>query len=240
MDETVDTMQMGNALDDAELAPEQPETGDSLSTLNDEAPVEQTQQQDAPPAKEPGWIKGRIDKAVTKALREQEDRLRAEYDAKLAPVFESMLERQAQELVREGEFKSIERAKEYVRMKQGMLAAEPAPTEQKKSGATDDPVARARADVLSRQADKIKANRGIDVMQAFNSDQTIQQKVLSGEWDFYDVAEAMGGNRRQPPSPVRSPNGVGVKTYDIMNMSEEQFKRLQANLSSGRKYDMRK
>lgn len=237
MDETVDTMQMGNALDDAELAPEQPETGDSLSTLEEEAPVEQTQQQDAPPAKEPGWIKGRIDKAVTKALREQEDRLRAEYDAKLAPVFESILERQAQDLVNQGEFKSLERAKEYVRMKQGM----PEPVQETADeGGYEDYEARARANVLAAQADKIKANRGIDVMQAFNSDPNIQQKILSGEWDFYDVAEAMGGNRRQPPSPVRSPNGVGVKTYDIMNMSEEQFKRLQANLSGGRKYDMRK
>lgn len=210
MENTVENNE-GIVLDDAVLAPE----------TQDEA------KQQAEPAEqqEPGWFRARINDAVRKA----EDRLRADYEAKLAPLREVMMERQAMELVEQGEFKSLERAKEYVRMKGGY--SEPPAQEE-----NEDPYMAARADVLARQAEKIKANRGLDVMALFNSDPDIKQRVLSGEMDFYDVAESM----KRPLAPVRNSNGVGMNAMSIQNMSPEQFERLQKNLSGGKTYDMRK
>ena len=211
MENTVENNE-GIVLDDAVLAPE----------TQDEA------KQQAEPAEqqEPGWFRARINDAVRKA----EDRLRADYEAKLAPLREVMMERQAMELVEQGEFKSLERAKEYVRMKGGY--SEPPAQEE-----NEDPYMAARADVLARQAEKIKANRGLDVMAVFNDDPDVKQRILSGEWDFYDVADAI---KKNPPAPMRSPNGIGVNAMSIQNMTDEQFKKLQANLANGRKYDMRK
>ena len=116
-------------------------------------------------------------------------------------------------------------------MKQGYSpASEPEPEV--------DPAMAARADLLARQAEKIKANRGLDVMELFNDDPDTQQRVLSGEWDFYDVAEIM--DQRTPPAPMRTSNGAGTSKMTIQNMSDDQFERLQRNLSSGKKYDMRR
>lgn len=200
---------------DQEQAPE----GEALSSIETEEQPEQ---------KEPGWIKGRIDKAVSRALKEQEDRLRGEYEAKLAPLYESMMDRQAQELVDSGEFKSIDRAKEYVRMKAGQPVSQP--VSQPENEQVD-----VRAQILARQAQKIKANYGVDVMAMYQEDPNVKRKILSGEYDFYDVLEST----KAPPSPVRTPNG-GYSAASVSSMSDEQFRRLQENLAKGRKYDMRK
>ena len=78
-------------------------------------------------------------------------------------------------------------------------------------------------------------------MEAFNSDPDIKQKVLTGEWDFYDVADAVSGSeKRTPAAPVRSANGGGVSSASIMKMSAEQFRKLNENLSAGIRYDVRK
>lgn len=76
-------------------------------------------------------------------------------------------------------------------------------------------------------------------MEAFNADPDIKQKVLSGEWDFYDVADSMG-NQRTVSAPARSANGGGVSAVSIKNMSAEQFRKLNENLDAGRRYDVRK
>lgn len=182
---------------------------------------------EAPAQKEPGWYKARFAHDLERERRKWE----AEQEEKLAPIYEYMMQRQAQELVDSGEFRSVERATEYLQMKQGYSpASEPEPEV--------DPAMAARADLLARQAEKIKANRGLDVMELFNDDPDTQQRVLSGEWDFYDVAEIM--DQRTPPAPMRTSNGAGTSKMTIQNMSDDQFERLQRNLSSGKKYDMRR
>jgi hypothetical protein len=231
--------------DDAELA-----QGESLSTLVDETATQQNDQNnETPPAKEPGWIKGRINKAVEKAVAETEARLTKHYEEMLAPIRASVMERQAQELVDSGEFKSIEMAKEYIALKNGVPYSPAQPEQQKQEPARDsqgrfapheqnnEPVDQ-RADFLAKQANKIKSRYGIDVMETFNSDSEVKGKILSGEWDFYDVLEEMN-NERKPTAPVRSSNG-GVSQVDIFEMSDAQWKKLNENLSMGRRYDMRK
>lgn len=256
MTESVEMLLTESALDDAAQAQEEPTT---LETLTEEPAPEQVQpQENDPPAKEPGWIKNRINKAVTKAVAEARAEVRAEYEAMLAPMREEMYDRQAQALVQSGEFKSLERAKEYVRLKNGQPApAAPAAPAQEPAkltprdergrfqGRTSESENRARANLLAQQADKIQARRGLDVMGAFNGNTEIRNRVLSGEWDFYDVADYLAENpqatRKAVPAPVRSANGAGSAAgLSIANMTDEQFERLERNLSRGVRYDLSK
>lgn len=233
-------MAQESAADAAQLAPETgAETGEAFSDFTGDAePETETQVQAEAPAKEPGWIKGRIDKAVQKAIRETEQRMQAQFDARFAPLRERMMDEQAQDLVKAGEFKSIERAKEYVRLKGGVTLEEPA-NAQEAQPAQRDPAVDARLQMLAKQADKLKA-RGQDVMAVFQSDEGIRNAILSGDMDFYDVAEQMQPRRRMP-SAVRSANNAGGQgSLDILGMSDAQFQKLQRDLAAGKKYDLRR
>ena len=74
--------------------------------------------------------------------------------------------------------------------------------------------------------------------ERYKSDRIV---MLSGEWDFYDVAqELIGRMGRRAPAPVYSPNSAGNQAgLSVANMSDEQFDRLNQSLASGRRYDMR-
>ncbi len=98
---TVDGLMTESVQDTDVLA--QPEGEDLSSIMEDTAPAEPEQA----PVKEPGYIKGRIDKAVRKAVEEAKAQVRAEYEAKLAPIYESMIDREAQMRVDSGEVKSL-------------------------------------------------------------------------------------------------------------------------------------
>ena len=258
---TVENMEQGNVLDDAALAPAEPQA-EPISAIAQEGASDTSESREGaqPPATEPGWIKGRVDKAVRKAIAETEQRMTAQFQATLAPLYESMMERQADDLVKTGEFRSKEIALEYVRLKNGQPVvpqAQPAsaperdaqgrfaPARQEpRADDQSDPVAQARADLLARQASKIKASQGLDVMQAFNANPDYRQKVLSGEWDFHEVADAMRQEgepyRRTPPSPMRSPNGAAPGKFDVASMSDAQFAKLQAALAAGKIFDAMK
>ena len=251
MENTVEQILAGSVQDDAAQA--QQENTQPLSEFMNEQKAQT--QPEAPAPKEPGWIKQRVSAAVDKAVAEAEARVAARYEAMLAPMRESLMDREAQELFASGEFKSLERAKEYVRLKNGVPAQqESAKTEPQKSAPErdaqgrfvrqeqpDDPVTQAKADLLARQAQKIMNTQGVDVMTAFQNDPDVQAKVLSGEWDFYDVAQELTGRAgRRAPAPVYSPNSAGNQAgLSVANMSDEQFDRLNQSLASGRRYDMR-
>ena len=88
-----------------------------------------------------------------------------------------------------------------------------------------------RANMLAAQANKLQ-QRGLDVKAAYENNPEFQRRVLSGEWDFYDVAEAM--TTRRVPQPVRQPNGAGFGgSLDITSMTDEQFAKLNARLAKG-------
>ena len=214
------------------------ESEESLESATEEqAPAEPAPEQTA---NEPGYIRKRIDKAVQKAVAETEARMQALFDQQMAPIRERMLNEEARELVRQGEFKSLDRAKEYLQLKQGIQPkAEPKAEAQPRNdqgqfAPKEDPQTSARIDLLAHQASKIKANKGIDVMAEFNNNEEIKQKVLSGEMDFYDVAEQLGSGKRKPPAPTRSPNGAsGQNANAISTMSDEQFARLEKRIKEG-------
>ena len=96
--------------------------------------------------------------------------------------------------------------------------------------------------MLQHQAERIEKNGGPDVRKAFMNDEEIKEKVVSGEWDFHDVADYLNKkpSRKGPPSPMRSPNGAsGTNPNAIDSMSDEQFERMERKISEGARYSLR-
>lgn len=243
--DTYENMPENETFEGLEEVQEEAETSTDISDVEaeeteTEQPAEQRQPQGAQGTSEPGWIRQRVDKAVQKALAQERENIRAEMDAQYAPIRERLLEMDAQEMVRKGEVKDIELAKEILRYRNGQptqaapqRAAQPRQANgQFTSG--QDPAVQARIDMLTHQADAIREERGIDVTAEFLNNEEIKQKVISGEMDFYDVARQMkGGNRRKPPAPMRSPNGVGNIGLTIESMTDAQFRALDKKLDEG-------
>ena len=247
VEENFDDIPADDAQVDGVVEEEDASNEESLESITgDEGGAERPQDEPAP-ASEPGWIKQRVNKAVQKAIAETEARMRADFDKQMAPIRDRMLTDEARELVRQGEFKSLDRAKEYLQLKQGMPVTSNEPTqsqprnEQGQYAPKQDPVISARIDLLAHQADRIKASRGIDVMAEFNSNEEIKQKVISGQMDFYEVAEQLAAQpRRKPPAPTRSPNGASGKNPNaIDSMSDEQFDRMERKIKEGARYTLR-
>ena len=235
--------------DGIEETQDESESLDSLTGETGETPEEDQPKEGAQGTSEPGWIRKRVDKAVAKAVAETEARMQAMFDKQMAPIRDRMLTEEAKELVRQGEFKSLERAKEYLQLKQGSAVpttTESAPKDQPRNAngqyaPKDDPAVQARINMLAHQADTIKARTGVDVMAEFNSNPEVKQKILDGEIDFYDVAEQMKTPaKRKPPSPMRSPNGAsGANNPNaIESMSDEQFRRLEKRIKEGARYKL--
>lgn len=246
---TVEPEETEAVADDAQLEALEEEADTSLP-LEDALADEQQEQPKGDSSEtqgpsEPGWIKKRVDKAVQKAIAETESRLNSQYKAQMQPILDRLLEQDAQDLVRQGEFKTIERAREYLQLKQGMPVTAPKQQTRNERGqfaGSANAEAKVRADILSKQANKIKTSRGLDVMAEFNGNEETKAKVLSGEWDFYDVAESMSTKpaKAKAPAPMRSPNGAsGAERSTIANMSDEQFDRFDHKISEGARYTVK-
>lgn len=217
--------------------------------LGESAPQETPEQGTSPEEKqEPGYVQRRISKAVEKALAEQ----REAFEQQMAPMREYMLNQEAQELVRTGKVKDLETAKELVRYRQG----QPQPVQQTgqeneqprdsqgrfaSQDGSRDPAVQARIDMLQHQADRIKASGGPDVIAEFRNSEEIRMKIVSGEMDFYDVAEQMRGGNKKKSAPMRSPNGASTAahTFDFANMSSEQFAKLEKRIQEGARISLK-
>lgn len=263
LDEDLDDDLDDDDLDDDDL-PEEIEEEDldepaeSIDDFLNEGTDKKKQQSSQPQQKgkqgtsEPGYVQGRIQKAVKQALAAERDTIkaevRAEMEAEYKPIKDRMLEMDAQELVRTGEFKSVERAKEYLLLKQGKT---PAPEQQPKQAndqprnekgqfaPKEDPVKTARNQILRKQAAKIKASTGIDVVEEC-TDPDLRQKILSGEADMYDALDfvrSQKSKRKRPPAPARSSNGASrSNTNAIADMSDEALERMDRKLEEGARY----
>lgn len=244
VDETFDGAADDTLLEEpVEELPDESETlGSILGT--EEQPAEEPQEEpETPSASEPGWIKKRVEKAVSKAVEQTRKDMLAEFDQRMAPILAKMMESEAQELVASRKVGDIETARELVRLRNGQTAAprtaqEPAvqPAQANNQPAKqNDPEISVRAKILRGQADKIKAKTGLDVLAEYNSNPELQERVFNGELDFYDVADMMRQQKnKRPPSPTRSPNGASVTNPNsIMNMTDEQFERLEERIKRG-------
>lgn len=235
------------SFEDADLAEEEEDTSESLDSFTEEEAPTEEEQPKTQGTSEPGWFQKRWDKNVGKLTAQIRDEVRNEYEAQIAPLRERLLEMDAKELVKSGEFKSLDRAKEYLQLKQGITPqAESKPAEQPRNekgqyAPKEDPATTERINMLAHQADTIKTRTGVDVMAEFSSNPEIKNKILSGEIDFYDVLDQMKSTpRRKPPAPARSSNGAsGQSPNAIETMSKEQFARLEKKISEGARYSLK-
>jgi ElaB/YqjD/DUF883 family membrane-anchored ribosome-binding protein len=208
--------------------------------------TEEAEEQPEPEAKaEPGYVQKRIDKALRQQRDSMKAEIMAEMEAQYAPIRDRLLEMDAQELVRQGEFKSIERAKEYLQLKQGIAPQEePQPRNEQgqfmsQSEAIEMARTEERIEMLKVQAANIKEDTGLDVIAEWNRNPEVKQAVMDGEMDFYQVAKQM--QKKRPPSPMRSPNGVnGVGPQSITSMSDAQFKKLDQMLDQGVRFTIKR
>ena len=219
---------------------------DSLDEEEEDAEEEDAPEPEVQTANEPGYVKRRVDKAVAKAVAETEARMQAMFEQQMAPFRAKMMEDEAQELVRTRKVNDIETARELVRFRQGQTAmqqqAPPQPrNDQGQFAPRMDVAVEAKIDMLAHQADTIKDETGVDVIEVFANDPEIKQAVMDGEIDFYDLAKMMTPEEtKRPPSPMRSPNGAsGVQGNSITNMSDEQFRRFEKRISEGARYTLR-
>ena len=243
MVENVPETEVDDTLPDEVVEEEQDESEDLAAYTESEEPAQEQPVEESTPSSEPGWIKKRVEKAVTKAIAETRAEMQAMFDQQMAPIRAKMMEDEAQELVRSRKVSDIETARELVRLRNGQSAApQEAPKQERPRQANgqfapkDDPATTARINMLQHQADRIKANKGPDVIAEFQNNKEIKQKVIAGEMDFYDVADYLKNQKpsRRPPSPMRSPNGAsGQNPNAIESMSKEQFARMEKKISEG-------
>jgi len=217
---------------------------------DEEEVEEQPAEEPEPQASEPGWIKKRVAKEVEKAVARTRAEMQAMFEEQMAPIREKMIEDQAQELVRTRKVGDIETARELVRLRQGQTVSPEATSQQEqprneqgqyisREDLVESAKTEARIDELRKQAQKISAAGGPDVIAIWNSDEDIKMAVINGEMDFYDVAE-LSRPKKRPPSPTRSPNGVNGIGISIENMSDAQFRKLDKMLDEGKRFTIRR
>lgn len=227
-------------LDLSEEVVEEPEEEAEELPTEDDAP----ETQEEPKAKdEPGYVQKRIDKALARERDSMRAAIMAEIEAQYAPIKERLLEMDAQELVRTGQVKDLEIAKELIRLRNGQPVREENPQPREANGQfapKEDPATMARIDMLKHQANRIKAQGGPDVIAEWNSNEEIKNAVINGEMDFYDVAEQMRKPKKRPPSPMRSPNGANAMNPNaITSMSDEMFDKMEKRISEGARYTLK-
>jgi hypothetical protein len=230
---------------------EEPEDSDAVEEEYLDEPEEEKEQptqkaNDSEEREEPGYVQTRIQKALARERESMRAEIMAQVEAQYAPIRDRLLEMDAQELVRTGEFKSIERAKEYLQLKQGVSteSVEQPRDEQGRYTSVQDAIASAKVDAriaeLKSQAEKIKADSGLDVIAEYNRNEEVKEAIINGEMDFYDVAKQMK-SRKRPPSPSRSPNGVnGIGPQSISSMSDAQFRKMDKMLDQGVRFTIRR
>lgn len=240
---TADVPVTGNETSLAEVLGMETGSEDSASDASETVPSGQ---------KEPGYVQKRIDKALKKQAEEMNAQFNARLEAELAPFREERFERQADELVRSGDFKSRELALEYVKLKGGVspVQEKPASNGQNTPANGGEEAAKAKAQELYNQAKAIKRYTGVDVMAIYNNDPSVKENILSGKWDFDDVYNFSKGRTapdtddgdstgRRAPAAVRSSNGVNLGGVNISKMSHSQFAKIDEFLEQGGKIDMR-
>lgn len=246
MENAVEMMQMPQVQDDAAQTvsnnPTLAEVMASEPQADVSAPDSGHMQAEEP--KEAGWIKTRIQKGVEKELAAVEARLRAEYEAQLAPMRDAYMQQQVDQLVSSGKITDRDMALEYLKLGGGKTtnqiqqATQSQPRDEFGRFTAQQPEAQQRARDLYTQSQAIKRATGVDVMAIYNTDPEIRNRVLNGEMDFADVYETTK-QPAPPPSPVRSSNGAGTRNVSIGKMSDAEFDRLNAMMAKGAKIDVR-
>lgn len=260
---TVDETMMESALDDAAQAPET--SGDALSEALEqivpnaagEAGQQGEEQLEEPTDK---GLRGRMkqfeQRGYNRAMKDAESKWAERergYQERIAKYEAEELEREAKRFAQEKNMPE-DIALEYLRMKKGMPAAASQPrddagrfTQQK--AATDDPVmenAQIRAGTLMTQAEAFEkmSNGAVTrdaILDAFQNDADVHQKVVSGEWDFTDVGRSLSGAAQQSaPRVSRSASNGKISNSTFMSMSDAELAMFDERIRQGAVFDARR
>lgn len=261
---TVDVTQTESVLVDAVQAPETSADAlsEALSTLA-EPVVEAGQQVESKQGKDADdkGYRGRLyeyeRRGYDRGAREAETKWaneRKEYQERIARYEAEELKREAKEFAHKNNMPE-DIALEYLTMKKekgGSVVEQPrdnngrfAPVEQPapQSGNSD---VRARAVTLMTQAEAYeKFSDGAvtkdAILDAYQSDSAVRDKVLSGEWDFTDIGRYLSdGSRNRAPRVSRSTGGGQIQASYFSNMSDEDFARFDERIRQGAVFDARR
>lgn len=238
----------------------EPQIPTLADVIGDTAGVpEPVQTQQTPPAQEPGWFQGRLQKERAKWDADHQAVMNA-MQAQVNELREYRIGQEADKLVASGKIADRDMAMDYLRSKEGIPApaVSPAnvPARDERGRFTANPTTtnpteipadvQQRANELYAQAKTLQKYSGVDVLGVYRANPEYMERVNSGEWDMADVlkasSQAAAPAASQPgyaPSPVRSPNGSGIGSANFRNMTTEQFNKVNEALSRGGKIDMR-
>lgn len=204
-----------------------------------EETVEQTTQEETG-GEEPvsKALRGRIKASERKGYERGKQEIEDKYRADLEELNNYRLQREVKELA-EKEKISESLAERLIRAERGL---HPATTQspQMNQPSAAEPTLEQRAQSLFNQAQTIRDYTGLDVMELFNTNADVHQKVVSGEWDFKDVARNYGKqSAAHVPSPARSTNRSGREAKTIATMTDAEFEAFDKQLDF-RSFDSRR
>ena len=78
------------------------------------------------------------------------------------------------------------------------------------------------------------------ILEAFQNNTEVRQKVVSGEWDFTDVGRALSGGQQRAPRVSRSATNGKIGTSTFMGMSDEDFASFDERIRQGAVFDARR
>lgn len=261
---SVDEPMMESVLDDAAQAPEV--SAEALSAALGEvvpsAAEAEQQVDDQLEMPENKGLRGRMmqfeQRGYKRGAQEAESKWEAErkgYQEQIAKYEAEALEREAKRFAQEKNMPE-DIALEYLKLKKASgvppVAEQPRddagrftaqPSEPEDSAALN--AAQTRAMTLMAQADAFEKMSGGGVtrdaiLDAFQNDTEIHQRVVSGEWDFTDVGQALSGGQQRAPRVSRSASNGRVTASTFSGMSDDEFAMFDAKLSQGAVFDARR
>ncbi|MDD3411578.1 MAG: hypothetical protein PHY12_12305 [Eubacteriales bacterium] len=234
----------------------------SSAEQTEETPAEQQdepdEREDAPENK---GLKGRILAAEKKGEKRAQARIteletaqaqwqkeKSEYEQRLSKYQEMELQQEAAALAKEENI-SEKLALRLLRAEKGVKAPETPAQPRDASGrfartettqeAQSAPDVSDRAAQLMEQAKLIRKMGGPDVLQIFQQNDEVKNRVASGEWDFADVANHYADHQRAP-APVRTANAGRVQGIDMEHVTDEELDKINDYLKHGGRIDMRR
>ena len=258
---TVDDTMMESVLDDAAPAPEIADAlSEALGVPATEPAVEAEQQVEDDHLEEPqdkgmrGRMKQFEQRGYKRGAQEAESKWAEErkgYQEKLARYEQMELEAEARKFAQEKNIPE-EIALDYMRMKKGMPAAAEQPrddngrfAQQAAPQSAPDADVQARAAALMTQAAAFEKMSDGNVtkdaiLDAFQNDSEVRQKVVSGEWDFTDVGRALSGGQQRAPRVSRSASNGKIGTSTFLSMSDDDFASFDERIRQGAVFDARR
>lgn len=193
-------------------------------------------------------------RGYNRAMQESEAKWAAErqkYEERLAHYANLELEEEAKAFAEENGIPE-KFAKEYIAMKKGMQISQDETPVKTQSRAENGQFASAANDVQSRalslmaQAEAYEKISGgeilrDDILDAFQNNSDVRNKVASGDWDFTDVGQYLQKSTgKNAPMAIRNPNGGELKPATFSKMSDADFLKFNEKLKHGAVFDARR